>query len=128
MRYSRQREHILKIIKGRTDHPTADMIYETARSEYPTISIGTVYRDLKVLEKGKQVLTIETTDTRLRYDGNVEPHCHFICNRCQTIYDIFEMPSYPDALSETGTVEEAKCVFYGVCKNCRNDIEKKENI
>lgn len=123
MRYSRQREHILRIIKGRTDHPTADMIYETARSEDSTISIGTVYRDLKVLEREKQVWTIETTDTRLHYDGNVEPHCHYICTSCQTIYDIFEMPDLPGGLAEVGRVDEAKCVFYGVCNKCLNNIE-----
>ena len=29
MRYSRQRELVTEIIKGRCDHPTADMIYKS---------------------------------------------------------------------------------------------------
>ncbi len=120
MRYSRQREHILRIVKGRTDHPTADMVYETARREDPTISIGTVYRDLKVLEKGNQITSIETTDTRLHYDGNTEPHCHYVCTRCATIYDIFDMPAMPDAIESIGTIDEVKCVIYGVCNKCRD--------
>lgn len=120
MRYSRQREHILRIVKGRTDHPTADMVYETARSEDPTISIGTVYRDLKVLEKGKQICSIETTDTRLHYDGNTDAHCHYVCTKCATIYDIFDMPSLPNEIRSIGSIDEVKCIIYGVCNKCRN--------
>ena len=51
LNYSRQREAILKLIRSRKDHPTADMIYTALRLEMPNISKGTVYRNLTLLEK-----------------------------------------------------------------------------
>lgn len=35
LKYSRQRESIINCLKGRKDHPTADMIYASVREEYP---------------------------------------------------------------------------------------------
>ena len=48
LKYSRQRESIINCLKGRKDHPTADMIYASVREEYPKISLGTVYRNLSL--------------------------------------------------------------------------------
>jgi Fe2+ or Zn2+ uptake regulation protein len=48
-RYSRQREHILKIVQNTDSHPTADWVYEQARAVIPNISLGTVYRNLNLL-------------------------------------------------------------------------------
>ena len=39
MKYSRQREAILAFLKTRKDHPTAEVIYENIRKEYPKISL-----------------------------------------------------------------------------------------
>lgn len=56
IKYSRQREAILKDLQSRRDHPTADMVYESVRKEYPNISLGTVYRNLAFLTESGQVL------------------------------------------------------------------------
>ena len=74
MRYSRQREIIYDIIKGRCDHPTADMIYNSAREIEPNISLGTVYRNLKLLADEGDIITLETEDKRLHYDGDTSRH------------------------------------------------------
>ena len=39
LKYSRQRESIINCLKGRKDHPTADMIYASVREEYPKINL-----------------------------------------------------------------------------------------
>lgn len=49
LKYSRQREAIKTYLEGRTDHPTADMVYTAIREVYPNISLGTVYRNLTLL-------------------------------------------------------------------------------
>ena len=48
LKYSRQRESIKEFLRSRTDHPTADTVYENLRQIYPNISLGTVYRNLSV--------------------------------------------------------------------------------
>ena len=123
MRYSRQRELITEIIKGRTDHPTADMIYNTAREIEPNISLGTIYRNLKLLSDEKVIITLETEDKRLHYDGDLSRHSHFICEKCGKIIDLFEPAEKPKELQKLGlTVSGEKCVYYGRCSSCQSDI------
>lgn len=122
MRYSKQRELITEIIKGRKDHPTADMIYSSARELEPNISLGTVYRNLKLLADEGVIITLETEDKRLHYDGDISRHSHFICSKCGKIVDLFKPAKTPNELSELGlTVTGEKCIYYGYCPKC-NDI------
>ncbi|MBE7089479.1 MAG: transcriptional repressor [Clostridiales bacterium] len=119
MRYSHQRELIYNIIKGRKDHPTADMIYQTARELEPTISLGTVYRNLKLLSDENQIITLETTDKRIHYDGDTSNHSHFICSDCGKIIDLFFEFTPPVFLEEGGhKVTGEKRLYYGTCKDC----------
>ena len=46
LKYSRQREAIKKFLMTRDDHPTADVVYSNVRTEFPNISLGTVYLSL----------------------------------------------------------------------------------
>lgn len=119
MRYSRQRELITDIIKGRKDHPTADMIYTSARELEPNISLGTVYRNLKSLELEGEIITLETVDKRLHYDGDTSRHSHFICTDCGSIIDLFKPAKVPQELTDLGlTVSGEKCIYYGTCDKC----------
>ena len=120
MRYSHQRELIREIVKGRFDHPTADMIYESARQREPNVSLGTVYRNLKQLSEENCIDTLETIDKKIHYDGRTEPHIHFICTTCNDIFDFLLPLQIPKELSDSGfSVTSEKCVFYGVCDTCQ---------
>ena len=88
IRYSKQRELIFNNLKHRYDHPTAEMIYQDLKVDYPHLSLGTVYRNLNQLVETKQIKKLDLGDTMVHYDGNIQPHMHFMCNCCQTIYDL----------------------------------------
>ena len=88
MRYSSQRDTVLKIVKAAHDHPTADTIYSRVRAELPKISLGTVYRNLSLLSDMGLITTLETLDKSIHYDGNTDSHSHFICERCSRIIDL----------------------------------------
>ena len=121
MRYSHQRELIENIVKGRKDHPTADDIYLSAREKEPALSLGTVYRNLKLLASDGKILTLETEDKKIHYDGDVSPHIHFICKNCGKIIDVFQEIEAPAELKNLGVkVTDGKCVFYGFCSKCNN--------
>ena len=120
MRYSKQRELIINIIKGRCDHPTADMIYSSAREIEPNISLGTVYRNLKLLSDEGEIITLETVDKKLHYDGDISRHSHFICEGCGKIIDLFRPANTPREISDLGlTVSGEKCIYYGKCQECQ---------
>ncbi len=119
MRYSKQRNLIAEILKGRKDHPTADMVYQTARKIEPGISLGTVYRNLKLLAERGEISTLETEDKKLHYDGDISYHSHFICSDCGKIIDLFNKKNTPIELSEMGlSVTGEKSVYYGKCADC----------
>ena len=58
IKYSRQREAIVQYLTGRTDHPSAESVYQALRQTHPNISLGTVYRNLGVLEENGQLMRI----------------------------------------------------------------------
>ncbi len=119
MRNSKQRQLITELIKGRCDHPTAEMIYLSAREKNPNISLGTVYRNLKLLAEEGTIVTLETEDKRLHYDGDISRHSHFVCSKCGKIIDLFKPAPIPQELDELGVkVSGEKCIYYGSCLEC----------
>jgi len=78
------------VLRNTTCHPTANWIYEQVRKEIPDISLGTVYRNLRLLREAGKVLEIDMTGTFGRFDGNVENHYHFRCERCGQVFDVDE--------------------------------------
>lgn len=121
-KYSRQREAILNNLKKRYDHPTADEVFMSLKSEIPNISLGTVYRNLSSLNEAKDIQKISTGKIE-HFDGNPMPHNHLVCNSCKRVYDI-DLEVKTDLINEAQSVsgakiEEYKLYFYGICHNCR---------
>ena len=59
MRYSRQRENILRQMRQRYDHPTAYMVFEDLKPAMPKLSLGTVYRNLNQLTDAGELKRID---------------------------------------------------------------------
>lgn len=120
MRYSHQRELILDAVKSVKTHPTADMVYDSLHTKNPSLSLGTVYRNLNLLALNGYITPIYTGDNKVHYDGDITPHCHFVCKKCNKIIDIFITPQVPTEVldKEEFKVEENKTIFYGHCRDC----------
>lgn len=106
----------------RTDHPTAETIYENLRKEYPKISLGTVYRNLSLLTDIGEIQTISTGIGPDRFDGNVLPHYHFICKHCGQVMDLnVQQLDHINLLAQhdfPGVIEGHRVFFYGSCAAC----------
>jgi Fe2+ or Zn2+ uptake regulation protein len=123
MRSSRQRDAVLEVLRASYDHPTADIIFERVREQIPNISLGTVYRNLGQLKDEGFITVVESSDTKVHYEGNLTDHIHFLCKSCCEITDVFCTPTVPTALADLGLqVESQKTVYYGVCNTCRDNI------
>lgn len=123
LKYSRQREAIKNFLANRTDHPTADTVYTCLRDEFPNISLGTVYRNLSLLEQLGEISKISAGGGAEHYDANMTQHQHFICNRCHRVYDI-HIENIDTIIDEAGRsapgfVQNCRANFYGVCNNCQ---------
>ena len=122
-RMTKQRRIIKEILCSTTSHPTAEAIYEEARKVLPDIGLGTVYRNLQVLVEEGSAIEL-TGDKRFsHYDGNVAPHAHLYCEKCNRVFDI-DMEISNDianrAIEKTGAViNNYRLDFYGCCEECR---------
>lgn len=123
VKFSRQRESIKANLMRRMDHPTADMVYEEVRREFPNISLGTVYRNLALLTELGEIRKLPMEDGPDRFDGNVHPHDHFTCRICRRIIDLprtdaAETLRQRAADGFDGRIEGETIQFYGLCPDC----------
>src|SRR2546422_9366784 len=84
---SSHRELILAIVRRSDRHPTADDVFMSARAHVPSISLTTVYRNLR------RLVTLGELRERMfggvsRFDAHLEEHGHLVCTECGAIVDI----------------------------------------
>ena len=120
-KYSKQRDAIIQELCSRTDHPTADEIYMSLRNVLPSISLGTVYRNLSKLSDDGKILKL-SCDGADHFDGNIKQHYHLFCNVCHRVYDI-DVPVFKDLdliadKEYGGKVFSHNIMFYGICTKC----------
>ena len=122
VKYSRQREAIKSFLSLRNDHPTADTIYEELRKDFPNISLGTVYRNLALLEEIGSIIKITSSNGADRYDADTVLHNHFTCKKCNCVIDLDmdNIDHIKDVASKRfdGLIDNYVAHFYGVCSAC----------
>ena len=122
-KYSRQREAILAKIRSTTSHPTADWVFQELREDWPNLSLGTVYRNLVLFRDEGSIVSVASVDGKERYDGNVMPHGHFVCDKCMAVIDIDvtdnQLGYAIDPEHTQGChVERVSITAYGTCYAC----------
>lgn len=131
LKYSRQREAILDFLRTRTDHPTADVIYENIRILYPNISLGTVYRNLSLLADIGEIRKLSDFAGADHFDGRTDRHCHFMCRKCRKIIDIENM-NFDQILQDagkrfSGEITDFNARFFGLCEDCMKEEKDSKN-
>ena len=121
--YSKKREVILEKVLGVKCHPTADWIHDSLKQDYPDLSLATVYRNLKLFKAEGRITSFIGMVGQECFDGNIEPHGHFICRRCKKIIDIPLLTHKTDDYNYLKEIDGAKIErfdvsLYGVCKIC----------
>ncbi len=122
LKHSRQREAVRSFLMSRKDHPTAETVYENLRKDFPRISLGTVYRNLSLLVELGEAIKFPGNDGHEHFDGNPEPHYHFICNSCSAVIDL-DIPYIKEFSGSAiknfgGKIERHATYFYGICEKC----------
>ena len=120
-RHSRQREAIYQALCGRRDHPTAETLYQALKADWPSLSLGTVYRNLARLSETGRARKLSSAGAD-RFDGNTRPHCHLTCERCGAVFDLpcldMEALDRQAAAGFDGEVTGHSLWFAGVCAAC----------
>ena len=121
-RMTKQRQMILDVLQKTKAHPTADWIYEQVRQVVPRISLGTVYRNLRVLKEMGTIQELNYGSTYSLFDGNPALHYHFVCQDCGKVMDI-DLPLLKDYEQQVAGLMDAqvnfhRMEFYGSCNGC----------
>jgi Fur family peroxide stress response transcriptional regulator len=82
-----QRMAIAECLAGDATHPTAQELYERLRERFPSMSVATVYNTLSALDSVGHCRRLEMGGA-IRFDPNVAPHDHAVCERCGAIRDV----------------------------------------
>lgn len=130
VRLSKQREAILKVLRSTNSHPAADWVYEQVRKKLPRISLGTVYRNLRLLTQEGIIAELAFAGAPSRFDGNTQPHSHFRCERCGRIFDVAE-PAHKEINEKIAQkmgfeVLNHQLDFSGLCKDCQAEISQRK--
>ena len=122
-RNTRQRKLILEELQKLDTHPTAAKLYAIVRRRMPRISLGTVYRNLELLNQMGLVNKLDFSGSEARYDGDVHHHDHLRCVLCMRIDDA---PGPPLVLEGERTedlggykVLGRRLEILGLCPKCR---------
>lgn len=119
---TKQRQAVLRVIRGSDEHLTANEVFEDARRLLPGISFATVYNSLRYLKNAGLIGEIQFGLDANRYDRKLTQHDHAICDNCGKMVDL-EL-HLPDGLFEEAVNRskfKAKLIeltLRGLCPEC----------
>lgn len=118
--YSKKRQAIYDLMCSTKEHPSADWIYNSLKREYPDLSLGTVYRNVKLLESKGMIKSVSVVNGSERYDADTSPHSHFVCSSCGKILDVFvKLDTFSDIqIKGVRRIDSQSLIYYGVCEDC----------
>ena len=130
-RLTDQRRVILEVVRSTDTHPTAEWVHHEVKKRVPRVSLGTVYRNLKLLTE--QGLLAELADGNYtRYDGRIDGHHHFRCSTCGRIFDLDEPIDHrleERVASRTGfEVAHHRIEFFGHCSACASSRQPARRL
>jgi len=126
LKFTKQRELILKTLYENEDHSTPEEILGMIKTQYPklTIGIATIYRTLSVLEESGMVDSLSFGAKGKKYElGTKAHHDHLICIECEKLIEFY------DEIIEEQQKKIAKKFNFkmtghsmnitGICKECQ---------
>jgi len=117
-----QRLVILRELRRRGRHTTADELRRSIRDELPGTSIPTVYATLELLVELGLARRVDAGGGPALYDPRVDPHQHMVCRQCGRIEDLdhpVEAEPLLRAAGEHGFAgQSVEVVVSGMCSSC----------
>lgn len=127
VRNTKQRQAILEAIERHGGHLTADEIYRLVKRRFPRLSLGTVYRNLRLLVAQGDLRELDFGMRGAYFEITKDSHYHLICRVCGKIADA-DIPVERGLQSAVGqasnlggfSIEEHRLDFIGVCAACQS--------
>ncbi len=127
-RNTRQKKYLLELLKSTRSHPTAAWLFERLKPRFPNLSMGTVYRNLKILQQQYLIQKLDFGSTFDRYDANLSVHYHFVCDQCGCIEDlpgdVNQNINHIVAHHTDYVIRAHRLEFFGLCQACQKQPRK----
>ena len=118
-----QRHVVYEAVVASHGHRSPEQIYAAVRKRIPSISLATVYNNLRLFVEHGLLREVTPHATTLRVDGNLKPHHHLVCSRCKTVQDIegdfINLKRISRQLPDGFDLTQPLVEVFGVCRRCR---------
>ncbi len=125
LRYTKQREAILKAFLRADGHVTVEELYMQLRKKHPGIGFSTVYRTIKLIEDAGLATRLSFDERAERFEKTVgtDHHDHMVCIRCRRVIE-FESPRIERLQTEVADkyrfqILSHRLEIFGLCNICR---------
>ena len=119
-RNTQQRQAIHKVFQD-ADRPLSPQeVVKAAKAMTPGVGLATVYRNIKSLVEGGQLVAVQIPGQPPLYELSGHTHHHYFrCRACGQVYNIHACPGDLAPLIPKGfQLEDHWLVFSGVCSSC----------
>ena len=124
-----QRQKIYEALVSRPGHYSPEEVYERVRQDLPSISLATVYKNLKTFVQAGMLRDVSHHHGPWRVDANIRPHHHLVCTSCCSITDLdidFLAPlKLHGHLPRGFRLEKFSVEIQGICKACAAKSNKQ---
>lgn len=125
LKYTKQREIVLKILYHSDTHYTPEALYMEVKRREPSLNVGiaTVYRTLNLLEESEMVTSLSFGTAGKKFElANKPHHDHLICKNCGKIIEfensIIERQQALIAKEHKFKLTGHLMQLYGICEAC----------
>jgi Fur family peroxide stress response transcriptional regulator len=120
-----QRQVLYEVMQQMPGHPSPDEVYLRVRKRIPSISLATVYKNIRLFLDSGILQEVSPHHGSLRVEMNRHPHHHLVCTRCKRITDIDEssIAELPRRKKLAGgfLVQRYAIDVLGLCVECQAD-------
>jgi len=124
-----QRQVIFEALTGMHGHPSPEAVYDVVKERIPSISLATVYKNLKTFEEQGLIHEVSPHHGSARFETNATPHHHLVCLRCKAILDVPSSDVGPVRLKKRAPggfrIQRYSVEMLGVCGVCAKQIESQ---
>lgn len=122
-RNTRQRQIICAAVEQQDRPLSPRELHEVARERLPRVGLATVYRAIRELVADGWLRPVGIPGEGARYEKAGKPHHHhFLCRRCDAVWEVDACPTGIEQLTPAGFVTEAhEITLFGLCDGCRSE-------
>ena len=117
-----QRQILYRALAESDDHPSPEALYERVKRKIPAISLGTVYRNIKLFREIGLLKEPTPLHELSRLDANLSDHHHLICRSCGSITDLpaeqVESVHFREGIPSGFKIERYEIEILGLCRLC----------